>query len=68
MIVVGDADLFGPQHAAELFGLLGGGQKDPGWDRAALPAARLAVLPGTTHYDMFMSPLLAAVVTPFLDS
>ncbi|GAA3996743.1 alpha/beta hydrolase [Deinococcus rubellus] len=67
-IVVGDADLFGPQHAAEWFGLLGGGQKDPGWDGAALPATRLAVLPGTTHYDIFVSPLLAVVVTPFLDA
>ncbi len=67
-IVVGDADLFGPQHAAEWFGLLGGGQKDPGWNRAALPATRLAVLPGTTHYDIFVSPLLAAAVTPFLDA
>ena len=67
-IVVGDADLFGPQHAAKWFGLLGGGQKDPGWNRAALPATRLAVLPGTTHYDIFVSPLLAAVAAPFLDA
>ncbi|WP_161882776.1 alpha/beta fold hydrolase [Deinococcus alpinitundrae] len=67
-IVVGDADLFGPQHAAGWFVRLGGGQKDPGWDRAALPATRLAVLPGTTHYDILVSPLLCAAVTPFLDA
>lgn len=28
----------------------------------------LPILPGTTHYDSFASPLLAAVVTPFLDA
>jgi hypothetical protein len=30
--------------------------------------ARLAVLPGQTHYDIFGSPALAAAVTPFLDA
>lgn len=33
-----------------------------------MPLSRLAILPGTTHYDIFASPLLAAVVTPFLDA
>jgi hypothetical protein len=28
----------------------------------------LAVLPGTTHYDIFSSPMLASTVTPFLDA
>ena len=67
LIVAGDADSFSPLHAAEVFGLLGGGQKDPGWQEAALPASRLAILPGTTHYDIFRSPLLPLVVAPFLD-
>jgi hypothetical protein len=30
--------------------------------------ARLAILPGTTHYDIFYSPMLAPTVTPFLDA
>jgi pimeloyl-ACP methyl ester carboxylesterase len=67
MVVAGDADGFPPAHAAEFFGLLGGGQRDPGWDGSGTPASRLAVLPGTTHYDSFASPLLAPAVTPFLD-
>ncbi len=67
LLVAGDADSFSPLHAAEMFGLLGGGQKDPGWNAASLPAPRLAILPGTTHYDILSSPLLPLVVTPFLD-
>lgn len=68
MVVVGDADGFPPAHAAEFFGLLGGGERDAGWDGSRMPDSRLAVLPGTTHYDSFVSPLLAYSVTPFLDA
>src|SRR5207237_7332154 len=31
MVVAGDADIFPPAHAVEVFGLLGGGQRDGGW-------------------------------------
>jgi hypothetical protein len=30
--------------------------------------ARLAVLPGLTHYNIFSAPALASTVTPFLDA
>ena len=68
MIVFGDADSVRPAHAAEFFGLLGGGQRDAGWDGSGKPNSRLAILPGTTHYDIFSSPALAAAVIPFLDA
>ena len=68
LLVYGDADSVPPAHAAAFFGLLGGGKEDAGWDRAKMPVSRLAILPGTTHYDIFASPLLAAVVTPFFDA
>lgn len=68
LLVYGDADSVPPAHAASFFALLGGGKEDAGWDRAKMPASRLAILPGTTHYDIFASPLLAAVVAPFLDA
>jgi transposase len=55
-------------HAVEGFGLLGGGQRDAGFDRAGMPNARLAVLHGTTHYESFPSPALAAAVPPVLDA
>jgi hypothetical protein len=51
----------------ELFGLLGGGQRDGGWDGAGRPKSRLAILPGLTHYTIFSTPALAATVIPFLD-
>ena len=68
MLVFGDADGAPPSHAAAFFELLGGGKADPGWDGANMPRSRLAILPATTHYDIVDSPLLAAVVTPFLDA
>jgi pimeloyl-ACP methyl ester carboxylesterase len=68
MLVFGDADSVSPAHAAEFFGLLGGGKADGGLDRAGVTPHRLAILPGATHYDIFASPALAATVAPFLDA
>ncbi|MGW5053602.1 alpha/beta fold hydrolase [Actinokineospora sp. NPDC004072] len=48
-LVIGDSDLVRPEHAVELFRVFGGGVFG---DVAGLPAARLAVLPGTTHVGM----------------
>jgi pimeloyl-ACP methyl ester carboxylesterase len=67
LIVAGDADIFPPAYAVEMFGLLGGGQRDGGWDGAGRPKSRLAILPGVTHYTIFTDPALAAAVIPFLD-
>jgi pimeloyl-ACP methyl ester carboxylesterase len=67
MVVAGDADIFPPAHAVEVFGLLGGGKRDGGWDGSGRPASRLAILPGLTHYTIFSAPALAAAVIPFLD-
>jgi pimeloyl-ACP methyl ester carboxylesterase len=67
MIVAGDADIFPPAHAVEMFTLLGGGQRDGGWDGSGRPKSRLAILPGLTHYTIFSDPALAAAVIPFLD-
>jgi pimeloyl-ACP methyl ester carboxylesterase len=68
MIVVGDADSMRPAHAAQFFELLGGGKKDGGWDGSGISNARLAILPGLTHYNIFASPALPPTVTPFLDA
>jgi pimeloyl-ACP methyl ester carboxylesterase len=67
LIVAGDADIFPPSHAVEVFGLLGGGKRDGGWDGSGRPASRLAILPGLTHYTIFNAPALAEAVIPFLD-
>ena len=68
MLVFGDADSVSPAHASEFFGLLGGGRRDGSWDRSGMTPHRLAILPGTTHYDIFSSPALARAVAPFLDA
>lgn len=68
LIVAGDADGLPPSHAAEFFALLGGGLRDGSWDRSGVSNAQLAILPNTTHYDIFYSPALVAAVTPFLDA
>ena len=67
LIVAADADIFPPAHAVEMFALLGGGQRDGGWDGSGRPKSRLAILPGLTHYTIFSAPALAATVIPFLD-
>jgi pimeloyl-ACP methyl ester carboxylesterase len=66
MIVIGDADGLPPSHAAAFFGLLGGGLHDADWDRSGMTQHRLAILPGVTHYDINVSPLLPQAVIPFL--
>ena len=68
LLVFGDADALRPAHIVQFFELLGGGKKDAGWDGSGMSNARLAILPGMTHYNNFSSPLLASVVTPFLDA
>ena len=65
LLVYGDADSIPVDHAAEFFALLGGGLRDAGWDGSARSEARLAIIPGLTHYDIFHSPQLAAVADEF---
>jgi pimeloyl-ACP methyl ester carboxylesterase len=67
MLVFADSDSVMPDHVAELFRLRGGGLRDAGWDGSARPVARLAVLPGRTHYDVIEAPGLVPAVLPFLD-
>jgi pimeloyl-ACP methyl ester carboxylesterase len=68
LIVVGDADSVRTSHAVEFFELLGGGKADAGWDGSGMSDSRLAILPATTHHDIFTSPALAPAVAPFLDA
>ena len=67
LIVAADADIFPPAHAVEVFGLLGGGKRDGGWDGSGRPKSQLAILPGLTHYNIGSAPALSAVVIPFLE-
>lgn len=69
MIVCADADMAPPSHYVEAFKLLDGGLRDGGWMGEGRPKGghALAVLPGLTHYNIFASPLFAAVTLDFLD-
>jgi pimeloyl-ACP methyl ester carboxylesterase len=67
LLVFGDADAVRTSSAVQFFELLGGGQRDGGWDGSGLSHARLAILPGTTHYTIFSSSQLASAAIKFLD-
>src|SRR3984957_10527666 len=62
------ADAVRPEHIVEFYQRLGGGLRDANWDGSARSVARLAILPGYTHYDIFTSPDLVTAVIPFLDA
>jgi pimeloyl-ACP methyl ester carboxylesterase len=68
LIVSGDADAISPSESAEFFKLLGGGLHDAGWDGSGRPASSLAIIPGATHYNIFVSPQLMPTVITFLDA
>jgi pimeloyl-ACP methyl ester carboxylesterase len=65
MVVLADSDIVRPEHAVEMFRLLGGGV--PG-DITGLPRCRLAILPGTTHTSIPQrADWLAPMIDEFLD-
>jgi pimeloyl-ACP methyl ester carboxylesterase len=66
LLIIGDSDIVRPEHAVEMFRLLGGGVMG---DLVGLPKSRLAVLPGTTHATLVdRGDWLASMVGEFLDA
>jgi len=66
LVIIGDSDVVRPEHAVEIFRLLGGGVAG---DLFGLPASRLAVLPGTTHVTLIdRTDWLLAMIGEFLDA
>ncbi|MPZ83687.1 MAG: alpha/beta fold hydrolase [Actinophytocola sp.] len=66
LTVMGDSDIFRPEHAVELFRLTGGGVNG---DITGLPNSQLAVLPGTSHItSVQQARLLLTLVPAFLDA
>lgn len=68
LLMFADADAVRLSHIMEFYGLLGGGKQDAGLDGSARPVARLAILPGCTHYDILYTPAVAQAATPFLEA
>src|SRR5213593_2693121 len=69
LIVAADADMAPPSHYVEVFKLLGGGLRDGGWMGEGRPQGghALAIIPGATHYNVHLSPVLVAAAIAFLD-
>jgi pimeloyl-ACP methyl ester carboxylesterase len=66
LLIIGDSDIARPEHAVQLFRLLGGGVEGTS---AGLPRSQLAVLPGTTHLSVVeRRDWLVSMITEFLDS
>ena len=68
MVIVGDADAVRPEHALAMYTLRGGGAEETAGAAPKVPAARLVILPATSHIGIFgESAVLAQMVTAFLD-
>lgn len=66
LLVYADHDSVSQQHVAEFFALLGGGIREPGWEDTKFTNARLAVVPGYSHYNFVSAPEIAPIVEKFL--
>ena len=66
LIITADGDGVSPEHAVEMYRLRGGGYM---MDFGPLPAAQLAIFPGTSHISVMMqTEWLLSMITPFLDT
>ena len=68
LLVFGDSDMYRLEHVIKFYQLLGGGQKDAGWQREHMSQNRLAIIPNVTHYEMGDAPEMVATALPFLDA
>ncbi|MDP3738103.1 MAG: alpha/beta hydrolase [Hyphomonadaceae bacterium] len=66
LLVFADNDSIPQKNIAEFFALLGGGVKEPGWMNTQLSKARLAIIPGYSHYNFMTSTELPAVIDKYL--
>jgi pimeloyl-ACP methyl ester carboxylesterase len=66
MLAFADHDSVSQRHIADFFALLGGGISEPGWQNTKFTKARLAIIPGYSHYNFIASPELPPAVERFL--
>src|SRR5438105_11994757 len=66
MLIFADNDSVSQKHIAEFFALLGGGVKEPGWQNTQLSKARLAIVPGYSHYNFVSASELAPIIDKYL--
>lgn len=69
LLVFADHDGVSARHIADFFALFGGGIRDPGWSGTPqFSRARLAIVPGYTHYNFGQGPDIARVIEAYLDN
>jgi pimeloyl-ACP methyl ester carboxylesterase len=66
LLVFADNDSVSQKHIAEFFALLGGGVSEPGWIDTQLSKARLAIVPGYSHYNFVDAPELGPIIEKYL--
>ncbi len=68
LLLFADHDAISMRHIAEFFALFDGGVRDAGWEGTPRYArARLAIVPGYTHYNFGQGPDIARVIKAYLD-
>jgi pimeloyl-ACP methyl ester carboxylesterase len=68
LLLFADHDAVSMRHIAEFFALFEGGVRDAGWEgKPRYARARLAIVPGYTHYNFGMGPDIARVIEAYLD-
>jgi pimeloyl-ACP methyl ester carboxylesterase len=68
LLMFADADMMRPEHVAEFYKLLGGGQRDAGLDGSLRSPNRLAIIPNTTHLTLLGSAAVTQFASAFLKS
>jgi pimeloyl-ACP methyl ester carboxylesterase len=67
LLMFADHDAVSMKHIAEFFALFGGGVRDAGWEGTPhFSRARLAIVPGYTHYNFGQGPDVARVIEAYL--
>jgi pimeloyl-ACP methyl ester carboxylesterase len=66
MLMFADHDAISTRHIAEFYALLGGGLKDAGWQNTQFTNARLAIIPGYSHYNFSTAPELGLMIKKYL--
>ena len=66
LLVYADHDSIPLDHIADFFALYGGGDQDPGFPTTKYARARLAIIPGYSHYNLVQGPAVARVIEAHL--
>ncbi|MFL5616355.1 MAG: alpha/beta fold hydrolase [Gemmatimonadaceae bacterium] len=66
MLIFADADTYRTEHIIDFYKLIGGGQRDAGLDGSRRSPNQLAIIPGTTHYNLLDTTTVADMVEKFL--